>query len=318
MLTSDSIVVGGGPAGSACAWKLKTMGCDVLILDKETFPRPKVCAGWITPKVWDILGITPADYPYALTQFNRIHYSVFGFKIPVITRQYAIRRYEFDKWMISRTHVPVFTHTVKNIVKINEDYIIDNKYRCKYLVGAGGTHCPVFKIFFSFLHQRAEKALIVAVEKEYRCDYLETDCRIWFFDHGLPGYSWYLPKQDGWLNIGLGGKFLKLKTSGKTIMDHWHEFTKKLQLLSLIHKPPQNPKGHTYYLHQKKQINQRENAFIIGDSAGLSTLDMGEGIHAAIASGLMAAKAIAGKKKFNPGSLSKFSLPGILVAGYKK
>jgi len=318
MITSDSIVVGGGPAGSACAWKLKTMGHDVLILDKETFPRPKVCAGWITPKVLDILGITPADYPCALTQFNRIHYSVFGVKIPVKTRQYAVRRYEFDKWMISRSHVPVFTHTVKNIVKTRQGYVIDNKYRCRYLVGAGGTHCPVFKTFFSTLNQRKEKALIVAVEKEYRCDYPEKECHIWFFDHGLPGYSWYLPKKDGWLNIGVGGKSLKLKTSGKTIMDHWQKFIKKLQRLSLIHQPPPNPKGHRYYLHGKNRSNQRGNAFIAGDSAGLSTLDMGEGIHAAIASGLMAAKAIAGKKNFSPGSLSKFSLPGILAAGYKK
>jgi len=315
MIESNIIIVGGGPSGSACAWQLRKLGLKVLILEKKTFPRPKVCAGWITPKVLDILGNSREEYPYSLMQFNRIHFYLFGIHIPVRTRQYAIRRYEFDEWMISRSHIPVFTHTVKNIVKTNGDYIIDNKYRCKYLVGAGGTHCPVFKKFFSTSNQRTEKTLIVAIEKEYCCDYLEKECHIWFFDHGLPGYSWYLPKGNGWLNIGVGGKLLKLKASGKTILDHWHEFTKKLKQLSFINNIPENPQGHKYYLCQKKQNKRLDNAFIIGDAAGMATFDMGEGIHAAIASGLMAAEAIAGKKEYKPDSLSKFSLPGIFMAG---
>ncbi len=309
--------MGGGPSGSACAWQLRKSGLDVVILEKKTFPRAKVCAGWITPKVLDLLGITPEEYPYLLMQFNRIHFYLFGIHVPIRTRQYAVRRYEFDEWMVSRSQVPVFTHTVKNIVKANGGYVIDNKYRCKYLVGAGGTHCPVFKIFFSTSNQRTGKALITAIEKEYRCDYLDKECHLWFFDNGLPGYAWYLPKGNNWLNIGIGGKFIKLKSSGKTILDHWHKFTKKLEQRSLIKNIPENPRGHQYYLHQKKQTTRQDNAFIIGDAVGMATIDMGEGIHAAVVSGLMAAKAIAGKKGYNPDSLSKFSLPGIFRAGKK-
>ncbi len=51
MTTHDVIVIGGGPAGSAAAARLKRGGADVLVLDKETFPRLKLCAGWITPEV---------------------------------------------------------------------------------------------------------------------------------------------------------------------------------------------------------------------------------------------------------------------------
>lgn len=315
MMKSDIIIVGGGPSGSSCAWQLKRSGLDVLILEKKTFPRAKVCAGWITPKVMDLLAITPEEYPYDLMQFNRIHFYLFGIHVPIRTKQYAIRRYEFDKWMVSRSHVPVFTHTVKKIVKSNGGYVIDNKYRCEYLVGAGGTHCPVFKTFFSTSNPRTDKALIIAVEKEYRCDYSDTECHLWFFDNGLPGYAWYLPKRNNWLNIGIGGKFTKLKSSGKTILDHWHKFTQKLVQRSLIKNIPENPMGHQYYLHRKKQTTRRDNAFIIGDAVGMATLDMGEGIHAAVASGLMVADAIAGKKGYSSCSVSKLSLPGIFRAG---
>jgi flavin-dependent dehydrogenase len=49
--SADVIIVGGGPAGSSCAWSLKRQGVDCLVLDKEPFPRGKPCAGWITPEV---------------------------------------------------------------------------------------------------------------------------------------------------------------------------------------------------------------------------------------------------------------------------
>lgn len=51
-----------------------------------------------------------------------------------------------------------------------------------------------------------------------------------------------------------------------------------------------------------------------GGPAGLSTMDMGEGIHAAIKSGIIAAEAIAKNKQFMPHGFTKFSLPGIFLA----
>ncbi len=248
-----------------------------------------------------------------MTRFNRIYFHLFGIKVPVRTHQYAIRRYEFDAWMVSRAKARILTHSVKNIVKKDGYYIIDDHYRCRYLVGAGGTHCPVNRIFCNPKAKRPQKALIAALEKEYQCDYSDTGCHLWFFDHNLPGYAWYLPKRDGWLNIGIGGKLLRMKSRGKTIMDYWREFIRQLQRRSLIDKKPQNPKGHTYYLYHKRERKQLDNAYIIGDAAGLSTLDLGEGICAAVASGIMAAQAIAGEKDFKPETLTKFSLPGILM-----
>ena len=47
----DVLGVGGGPAGSSAAWRLKRAGGDVLVLDRDAFPRLQLCAGWITPAV---------------------------------------------------------------------------------------------------------------------------------------------------------------------------------------------------------------------------------------------------------------------------
>ena len=47
---ADVIVVGAGPAGSATASYLARAGLDVLLLEKATFPREKVCGDGLTPR----------------------------------------------------------------------------------------------------------------------------------------------------------------------------------------------------------------------------------------------------------------------------
>src|SRR5262245_29244717 len=64
---ADVIVVGGGPAGSSCAWKLRQAGLDVVVIDRARFPRDKVCGGWITPQVVDELRLDLDDYQSSRT-----------------------------------------------------------------------------------------------------------------------------------------------------------------------------------------------------------------------------------------------------------
>jgi len=47
---ADAVVIGAGPAGSAAATFLAQAGHDVLLLEKESFPRDKVCGDGLTPR----------------------------------------------------------------------------------------------------------------------------------------------------------------------------------------------------------------------------------------------------------------------------
>ena len=47
---ADVIVVGAGPGGSSAAYHLARAGLDVLVLEKSSFPREKVCGDGLTPR----------------------------------------------------------------------------------------------------------------------------------------------------------------------------------------------------------------------------------------------------------------------------
>lgn len=318
MVQADVIIVGGGPAGAACAARLKKSGMDVRILDKKEFPRKKICAGWISPDVFDSLACTPGLYPFALTRLRRMHFHLFGIRVPVKTHQYAIRRIEFDNWLLRRAEVPVHTHQVKKIQKNRYGYMIDDQFACRYLVGAGGTHCPVRRTFADPLQVRPDRALISAVEKEFQAPCRIQECHIWYLDHGLPGYAWYLPKKGGWINIGIGGKQHRLAARGTTIIKHWRNFSHRLLNQGFLDHPPGNPKGHTYFLRHKAVNLGQKNVFIAGDAAGLSTIDMGEGIHAAIQSGIAAAESISSGRPVSMNHVSRLSLPKLLTSAMRK
>ena len=51
----DLIVAGGGPAGSACAITAARLGAKVLLLEKDHFPRQKVCGEFVSPESLGLL-----------------------------------------------------------------------------------------------------------------------------------------------------------------------------------------------------------------------------------------------------------------------
>ena len=64
----DAIVVGAGPAGSAAAWALATRGARVLLIDRDTHPRPKVCGCCMGP-----LGLAALETIGVLDELPALH-----------------------------------------------------------------------------------------------------------------------------------------------------------------------------------------------------------------------------------------------------
>jgi flavin-dependent dehydrogenase len=200
IITTDVLIVGGGPAGSACARRLKNAGVDCLILDQQAFPRFKTCAGWITPELIQDLEMDPQEYPHSFTTYTSFKISVRGLKFSLRTKQHAIRRIEFDHWLLQRSGVSVHHHRVRKIDRVQDGYLIDGKYFGKYLVGAGGTHCPVYRTFFDKGNSRDSGKLILAQEEEFSYPFTDDRCYLWFLENNLPGYAWYVPKSNGFVN----------------------------------------------------------------------------------------------------------------------
>jgi flavin-dependent dehydrogenase len=310
--TCDVLIVGGGPAGSAAARRLQLAGADVLVLDKEDFPRLKLCAGWITPEVVSDLEMDIPAYPHRFLTFDRLHVHVKGLYVKVPCVQHSIRRFEFDAWLLQRSGAPVLRHTVRNIRLEEGWYIVDDAFRSRYLIGAGGTRCPVYRTFFREANPRAAELQTVTLEHEIPYDWKDGDCHLWFFDKGLPGYSWYVPKENGFLNVGVGGMAERLKRSGKDIRHHWSHFTGMLDR-KLASGAQYDPTGYSYFLRGNVDVVRVDNAFITGDAAGLATRDMAEGIGPAIRSAHRAADAILEGKRYELDDVTGASLGGGFV-----
>jgi flavin-dependent dehydrogenase len=274
---ADAIVVGGGPAGSSCAWKLRNAGLEVLVLDRMAFPRTKLCAGWVTPEAIADLELDTHDYPRSIMTFDELHLHWKALTVKLKAQQHSIRRFEFDEFLLQRSGARVLQHKVREIRRDGSDYIVDGQFRCKYLVGAGGTACPVYKTLFHERNPRSSILQTATFEQEFSYDWEDARCHLWFFDDGLPGYAWYVPKANGYINVRY---------------EHY------------------DPTGYSYYLRGNVDVISGDNAYIVGDSVGLATRDMCEGIGPAVKSGLLAARAITTGADYSLAGINKVTGSG--------
>ncbi len=310
----DVLVIGGGPAGSSAAWRLRRAGANVTVLDKARFPRLKPCAGWITPEVVRDLEIDPSTYPHRFLSFSRMQVHLKGLRLPVRCVQHSIRRVEFDAWLLERSGARVVEHEARRIERepLDGAYVVDGRFRARHLVGAGGTSCPIYRSLFRDALPRDRALQTVTLEHEIEYDWQDPDCHLWFFDGGLPGYAWYVPKRDGWLNVGLGAMAQQLKRRDVSIEQHWARFVRQLDR-RLAPRARLRPAGYSYYLRGAVRPARLGNAFLAGDAAGLATRDLCEGIGPAVRSGLRAADAILCGAAYSLDDVTGASLGGGLV-----
>jgi menaquinone-9 beta-reductase len=175
METCDVLIAGGGPAGSTCAWALCQAGLDVVVVDRSTFPRDKVCAGWITPHVLTDLRLDVHEY-----QHGRTFQPFTGFRVGLIGSggdvdvaydhpvSFGIRRCEFDEFLLRRSRARLRLATpITNIRREGLQWTINGCLTAPMLVGAGGHFCPVGRM----LNRSSEgAALVVAQEAEFAID----------------------------------------------------------------------------------------------------------------------------------------------------
>jgi len=297
--TCDVLIVGGGPAGSTCAWRLKRAGYDVLVMDKSDFPRDKICAGWVTPQVIEELELDVEHYGSKHT-FQPIT----GFVTGVIdgaslatdyerAASYGIRRCEFDHYLLQRSGARLATgRSLASLVRGNGDWRINDSIRAAMLVGAGGHFCPVARHLGAELG-RDEHAITaqevefeLTVEQAAQCDVRAAVPEL-YFCADLKGYAWAFRKGD-YLNVGLG------REDNHRLAEHMEAFCRFLRDLGkLPQELPKRFKGHAYLLYGRTQRTLvGDGVLVIGDAAGLAYPQSGEGIRPAIESALIAAKVI--------------------------
>jgi menaquinone-9 beta-reductase len=298
MDSCEVLIVGGGPAGSSCARLLCEAGIDTVILDKATFPRDKVCGGWITPAVVEELGIDLADYAR-----GRVLQTITGFRTSrmggaeVVTDygravSYGVRRFEFDEYLLRRCGARlVLGKPLVSVERSGDGWIVNGEIRAQLLIGAGGHFCPVAR----YLGASARKEEAVAaqeIEFEMSAEQREA-CAIrghapeLYFCADLKGYGWCFRKGD-FLNIGLG------RLDAHFLPAHVSEFVRELKESGKVgFDLPASMRGHAYLIFSetKRQV-VGDGVLLIGDAAGLAYSQSGEGIRPAIESGLLAAKAI--------------------------
>jgi flavin-dependent dehydrogenase len=301
----ETVIVGGGPGGSSCAWELCRQDRECIVLERKALPRVKLCAGWVTPKVLRDLAIDPAQYPHGMVKLEALKV-YFGrgrrFARTVSCVQHSIRRIEFDAWLLKRSGVEVVQHTVRKVVPDGDGYVVDDAYRCRHLVGAGGTNCPVKKGLF----EPDQGELVVAQEMEYQTAVKNPTCVLWFPYAEPWGYAWYVPKADA-VNIGFGGRRSRLENWDRGGL--WDDFVTLLRKEGCLSETPPEPKGYSYYVGRRRKDVKRGAAYLVGDAAGLATQDLAEGIGPAVESGLLAAREIVGRGTYTPDSVTRYSMP---------
>jgi flavin-dependent dehydrogenase len=257
-----------------------------------------VCAGWITPAVVRTVGLDLQDYARTRTLqpftgfrtaslSGRLRLTDFG--APV---SYGIRRCEFDEYLLNRSGVRrLEPEEVRDIRRDGREWIVDDRIRTRMIVGAAGHFCPIAREINRTI---ADSSAILAQEIEFELGLTQAaSCPVQgtapelFFWPDFAGYGWCVRK-GAFLNIGAG----RLAPSSLPIAVR--EFTAALRKRGYVLPESRLKwKGHAYLLNRTSRRRLAgDGVLLIGDAAGLALAPSGEGILAAVESGVLAADVI--------------------------
>ena len=228
----DLIVVGAGPGGSTTATVAARAGLRVLMLDKDTFPRDKICGDAISGKSVDVLrelglldlvvrdeslGSWGVTFSGPSGDVAAIPFSKF-MDAPVAPG-FVSRREVFDDILFrvaGEAGAEIWQNTdVSGIVRredgtvegvtVSRDGREPQVIKAPLVVGADGAYSVVARDLG--MQQLSEKHYCAGLRAYYEGVtgfHPKNFIEIHFVDESIPGYFWIFPMPNGRANVGIG------------------------------------------------------------------------------------------------------------------
>lgn len=318
---ADVIVVGAGPGGSAAAYHLARHGARVLLLDKATFPREKVCGDGLTPRAVAQLVAMGVDLDAPGWLRNRGLRVVGGgvrMELPwpslASLPDYGLTRtrHDFDHILAQRAvaagadlrtghHVtgPVRDEATGRVVGVSVNNGEPVTFRAPVTIAADGVSGRLPLALG--LAKRDDRPLGVAVRRYYRSpqrhddDYLESWLELRSKATGglLPGYGWIFGMGDGRVNVGLGALNSSSafgKTNYRRLLTEWLAATPPDWGLGEEENADGPILGAALPMGFNRVPHYRRGVMLVGDTGGMVNPFNGEGIPYAMESGQIAAE----------------------------
>jgi len=285
-------IVGGGPAGSYCAYCLAKNDIYPVIFD-HTHPREKPCGGLISPLAQKLFPFLK-DIPIEHSERNRIYL------IPPSGKQICIRLRKSKMLGFSRLKLDQFllNMAVNKGAKLIKEKVIALKrkkdlwevktarqsYLAETLIGADGVNSLVRRNIIEPL-SKMDKGVcygyfVRGLEKE--------DITLRFLPH-RKGYIWVIPRKEHTsLGIGCADASLSygLKKELDMFIEQYYPYVKKIPRWAALIPSIKDVKTFCNPLAGPSWI-------LIGDAAGHVNPMIGEGLMYALLDGALAAQAVA-------------------------
>jgi len=287
----DVAIVGGGPAGSSCAAFCAMAGLQPLVIDREKFPREKVCGDCLNPSCWAVLKQLELaqrvwDLPHSRlcsVTFIAVDGHEIVLDLPSVADcEISVKRSLFDDLLLRRARevgANVYEQTTVTGLTRNGDWKIETAsgqtFHARVLIGADGRNSTVAHLC-NLLPRPARERVALQAHIPLPRDFGNRIVLQFLAE----GYSGQAPVNETQLNLCLVGTPPTISALRK-----WAERQFVL---------PENQAWRTITpLTRSPVASAHENLFFIGDAARVVEPFTGEGIYYAIRSGELAANAIA-------------------------
>ncbi len=324
VIEADAIVVGAGPGGSTAARYLATRGLNVALLEKNTFPRDKVCGDGLTPRCSKALIRLGIDVSEDAGWIHNKGLRVYGGSVGTLTMPWpelesfpsfglARRRTEFDK--ILADHAVAGGAHLHTGAAVTEPVLDASGRLCGVRTADGRLFtAPVViaadgnssKLAVRMgREKRDDRPMGVAVRTyvkspRHDTEYMESWLELWDGkpkeSNLLPGYGWAFPLGDGTMNVGLG---IVANNSGELGKVDYRAMLKRwLQGMpdewGLAWDDVTEPiKGAALPMAFNRTPLYADGLLLVGDAGGMISPFNGEGIAYAMESAELAADAVA-------------------------